>query len=90
MKPQMARQIIPKIILVALLAGCTTVPSAPIRVDVPLMVPCLGEVPVRPAYEFEQLAPSATDGEIILALARDWMRGRKYEAELIAVISGCN
>ncbi len=35
------------------------------------MVPCIGEVPPRPAYEFDELPATATDGEIILALARD-------------------
>jgi hypothetical protein len=54
-----------------------------------LMVPCIGAVPQRPAYEFDKLPSAATDGEIILALARDWLRGRAYETKLEAVISGC-
>jgi len=75
--------------LVLLLAGCTTAPPSPVRVEVPVMVSCIGEVPPRPAYEFDKLAKTAADGEIILALARDWLRGRKYEGELSAVIAGC-
>ena len=71
------------------LAGCTTAPPAPVRVDVPVMVPCVGEVQPRPAYEFDQLPATATDGEIILALVRDWPRGRTYEGELEAIIEGC-
>lgn len=71
------------------LAGCTTTQPAPVRVEVPVMVPCIGEVPPRPAYEFDKLPATAPDGEIILALARDWPRGRKYEKELEAVITGC-
>ncbi len=71
------------------LVGCTTAPLAPVRVEVPVMVPCIGEVPQRPAYEFDKLPSTATDGEIILALARDWVRGRNYEGELEAVIAGC-
>jgi hypothetical protein len=77
------------IIVAMLLAGCGTAPPAPVRVEVPVMVPCIGAVPVRPAYEFDKLAPSATDGEIILALARDWLRGRQYEGELEVVLAGC-
>lgn len=73
-----------------LLAGCASAPPAPVRVEVPVMVPCIGEVPQRPAYEFDKLPLTATDGEIILALARDWPRGQKYEGELQAVIAGCN
>lgn len=70
--------------------GCASALPTPVRVEVPVIVPCVGEVPQRPAYEFDKLLATATDGEIILALARDWARGRKYEAELEAVITGCD
>ena len=78
-----------KWMLVLLLAGCGSAPSAPQRVEIPVFTPCVKVVPQRPAYEFGQLAPAATDGEIVLALARDWPRGRKYEVELEAAIAGC-
>lgn len=71
------------------LAGCASAPPASIRVEVPVMVPCIGEVPARPAYEFDKLPAAATDGEIILALARDWLLGRRYEGDLEAAIAGC-
>ncbi|AYM76888.1 hypothetical protein D9M09_14580 [Janthinobacterium agaricidamnosum] len=89
MKHRMTRQIIPKIILAVVLAGCGSAPPAPQRVEVPVMVSCIGAVPVRPGFEFDQLVPSASDGEIVLALARDWPRARKYEVELEAVVAGC-
>ncbi|OBV39784.1 hypothetical protein [Janthinobacterium psychrotolerans] len=89
MKHHIARQIIPKIISTVLLTGCASAPSAPVRVEVPVMVPCIGELPPRPAYEFDKLPATATDGEIILALARDWSRGRIYEVVLEAAITGC-
>ena len=72
-----------------LLAGCASAPPAPVRVEVPVMVPCIGEVPPRPAYDFDKLSATATDGEIILALARDRPRGRTYEGELEAVVARC-
>ena len=78
-----------KWMLVWVLAGCGSVPLAPLRVEVPVFTPCVKSLPQRPAYEFDQLTPEATDGEIVLALARDWPRGRKYEVELEAVIAGC-
>ena len=78
-----------KWMLALLLAGCGSAPPALQRVEIPVFTPCVREVPQRPVYEFDQLAPMATDGEIILALARDWPRGRKYEGELEAVIAGC-
>ena len=89
MKHRMERQIIHKIILAVLLAGCASAPPAPVLVEVPVMVPCIGEVPPRPAYEFDKLPSTATDGEIVLALARDWPRGRKYEGTLAALVKGC-
>ena len=72
-----------------LVAGCTSAPPAPVRVEVPVMVPCIGAVPLRPAYEFDQLPATATDGEIILALARDWLRGRKYQMDLELLVLRC-
>ena len=71
------------------LAGCASAPTTPVRFDVPVMVPCIGKVPPRPAYEFDKLRATATDGEIILALARDWARGRKYEGQMEVAIVGC-
>ncbi|WP_436526571.1 hypothetical protein [Janthinobacterium sp. GB4P2] len=75
--------------LVLLLTGCGSAPLAPQRGEVPVFTPCVKVVPQRPAYEFDKLTPAATDGEIILALARDWPRGREYEGELEAIIEGC-
>ena len=71
------------------LAGCTSPTPVPVRVQVPVMVPCIGTVPARPAYEFDKVPATATDGEIILALARDWPHGREYEGKLEAIIDGC-
>lgn len=78
-----------KWMLVLVLAGCGSAPLAPQLVEIPVFTPCVKSMPQRPAYEFDQLTPAATDGEIVLALARDWPRGRKYEVELEAVIAGC-
>ena len=75
--------------LAFLLAGCGSAPPVPQRVVVPVFTPCVKVVPQRPTYDFEKLAPIATDGAIILALAQDWPRGRKYELELEAIIFGC-
>ena len=92
MKPQNARQIIPKIIplvAAALLAGCGTAPPPTQTVYVPVNTPCVKDAPPAPVYEFDKLPSDATAGEKVLALARDWLRGRKYEGELEAVIAGC-
>lgn len=76
-------------ILALLLAGCASAPPVTQTVEVPVYTPCVKAVPVRPDYEFGKLGPAATDGEKVLALARDWPRGRKYEGLLEAALAGC-
>ncbi|KQQ32052.1 hypothetical protein ASF61_16715 [Duganella sp. Leaf126] len=73
-----------------LLAGCSTVPPATQIVEVPVHTPCVKEVPARPVYEFDKLPLDAPDGAKILALARDWPRGRKYEGALEGALAGCH
>ena len=75
--------------VVGLLAGCSSAPPAAQRVEIPVFTPCVKVAPQRPAYELDKLPSTAADGEIILALARDWSRDRKYEAELEPAIAGC-
>lgn len=78
--------------LACMLSGCASAPPpATQRVDVPVPVSCVkaADVPKRPDYAVEKLAPTASDGEKVLALASDWPRGRKYEEKLEAVIAGC-
>lgn len=78
-----------KLILVLVLAGCGSAPPAPQIVNVPVYTPCVKDVPPVPDYEFGKLSLDAADGEKVLALARDWPRGRAYEGKLEAVIAGC-
>lgn len=90
MKPlhHITRQIILKIILTSL-AGCANAPSVPQVVQVPVYTSCVAAVPAKPKFEFGSLAKIATDGDKILALARDWPLGRAYELQLEAIIEGC-
>lgn len=72
-----------------LLAGCASAPPATQTVYVPVHTPCVKDAPVTPVYEFDKLPLDATNGEKILALARDWLRGRKYEGALEGALAGC-
>lgn len=72
-----------------LLAGCAGAPPATQTVYVPVHAPCVTKVPVAPVYEFDKLPLDASAGAKVLALARDWPRGRKYEGELKAALAGC-
>lgn len=78
------------ICLLALLTGCATRPPATVEVRVPVTVPCVKNEPERPQLEFPRLPANASDGDKILALVRDWLRSRKYEEQLEAVIAGCH
>jgi hypothetical protein len=74
----------------ALLSGCAATPAPAVQeVAMPVMVPCVKDVPVRPQYEFELLSRTVSDGEKVLALARDYLRMLPYEQRLRAVIDGC-
>lgn len=77
------------ILLVLVLAGCASAPPTIQRVEIPVYTPCVKVVPERPTFEFDNLPADASDGAKVLALARDWARGRKYEGELEAIVSGC-
>lgn len=72
-----------------LAAGCGTAPPATQQVNIPVFTPCVKTEIPKPVYEFNKLPADAADGAKVLALAKDWPRGRKYEGQLEAVIAGC-
>lgn len=75
----------------ALLAGCGSAKPATQTVYVPVRTPCVRaeDIPARPTFAVEQLSANATDGDKVVALARDWPAGRKYEDSLAAALAGC-
>lgn len=75
------------VLLAALLTGCAT-PPATVEVKVPVYVPCAKPVP-RPAFEFPALPDDASDGQKVVAMARDTLLHFKYEAQLEAALAGC-
>jgi len=77
------------IVLMVLLAGCGTAPPATQIVEVPVHTSCVKDLPARPEYEFDKLSLDAPAGEMVLALARDWPVGRRYEGLLEAALAGC-
>jgi hypothetical protein len=72
-----------------LLAGCATKVPTTQAVEIPVYSPFVKAVPARPEHEFNKLTPDASEGEKVIAFARDWLRGRKYEGEHETVIAGC-
>ena len=72
-----------------LLTGCGTALPPTQTVYVPVHTPCVKDMPVAPVYEFDKLPLDAPAGAKVLALARDWPKGRKYEGLLEAIVEGC-
>jgi hypothetical protein len=75
-------------LLTILLVGCAASPVVT-EVKVPVVVPCIRVELAKPDYETPKLKPDASDGLKVLALARDWLRSRIYEAQLESVINAC-
>ncbi|NIA00887.1 hypothetical protein F2P46_35090 [Massilia sp. CCM 8734] len=75
--------------LVLLLSACAGPAPVVQEVKVPVYRPCVTAAPARPTFATRTLAPDASNGEKILALARDLPVHLKYEAQLEAVIAGC-
>ncbi|CUI09415.1 hypothetical protein BN2497_13607 [Janthinobacterium sp. CG23_2] len=76
-------------LILQLTIGCAVAPPVTQEIKVPVYRPCIAGVPERPAFATRTLAPDASDGEKVLALARDLPLHLKYEAQLEAVIAGC-
>ncbi|MDM5176565.1 hypothetical protein PO883_05065 [Massilia sp. DJPM01] len=77
------------LLLVALLLTACAAPPVVPPVKVPVYGSCVKVPLARPAFATKSLLPDASDGEILLALARDHLVHFKYEGELEAVIAGC-
>jgi hypothetical protein len=75
------------LLILILLSGCATRPST-VEVKVPVYVPCVKPVP-RPSFAFPVLPEGASEGDKVVAMARDTLLHFKYEAQLEAVIAGC-
>lgn len=76
-------------LLVSLLAGCSSLPSAPDVVRVPVPVPCLDSAPVRPALLSDAELLLLDDFGLVVSLARDRRLRQGYEATLEAAVAGC-
>ena len=72
-----------------LLTACASAPPRVQEVKVPVYRSCVTAAPARPTFATRTLAPDASAGEKVLALARDHLVHFKYEGELEAVIAGC-
>lgn len=79
----------PALFACACIAGCATRTPTTQEVKIPVYTSCVKAVPAKPDFEGPKVAPDASNGEKVLAIARDTPRHFKYEGELEAVIEGC-
>ena len=77
------------LLILVLLTACASAPPVVQEVKIPVYRPCVTAAPARPTFATRTLAPDASAGEKVLALARDVPVHLKYEAQLEAVIAGC-
>ena len=77
------------VVFVLLVSGCGAAPPVVQEVKVPVYRPCVTANPPQPTFATRTLAPGSSNGEKILAVARDLPVHLKYEAQLEAVIAGC-
>lgn len=78
------------LVVLLLLAGCSSIPSSPIEVQVPISIPCKIQLPVKPNFSTNMLGI----GEDIFTQVKSLLAERKqrqgYELELEAAIESCN
>lgn len=80
------------VMLAAILAGCAS-PSRimladPVEIKIPVRVPCIKTVPAAPVWAFNPAADASTYALVDNLLIEREQR-RIYEAELMAVMRGC-
>lgn len=70
-------------------AGCSSVPTAPKEVRIPIPIPCLTFAPIKPSMLSDAELLALDDYGLVIALARDRRIRQGYEAELESVIEAC-
>lgn len=76
------------LILLAFLAGCAGTPVVQ-EVQVPVMVPCLEERPVRPKFTLDKLPLDASDHDLLISLWIERLERKLYESRLETAMAGC-
>lgn len=75
-----------------MLAGCQTAPvtiDRPVRVEVPVPVPCLSSLPARPATTDDHDLKAMDDFTAVLTMRRDTLVLRAHVETLEALLGPC-
>jgi len=70
-----------------IMSGCSTF-SAPKEVNIPVLIPCISESPVKPDYTFE-MSKGKSEAEQVRALVVDRELSLAYEALLESILIAC-
>lgn len=79
-------------LLILLLAGCQSAPvtiDRPVRVEIPVPIPCISSVPVRPATAVDADLKSLDDYRLVLTLWRDLLVLRSHIDVLESLLAPC-
>ena len=71
-----------------LLAGCATTEQQIVRVDVPVAVPCITQIPARPEY-LSRRGDYPGDAQAAALIAADLERAIQYGTLWEAAAAGC-
>lgn len=83
----MARGLI--LVALAALSGCSLLPAKPERIEVPIPVPCVSGVPMRPALMTDSEIRALDDYRATLATWRDRRIAIDHIATLEATLRAC-
>jgi hypothetical protein len=78
-----------KYLLVLLLSGCSLLPPKIQEIKIPVPVSCIETTPSKPSLITDAELIKLDDGKFVTALHLDRLKRQNYEAELEAILSGC-
>lgn len=79
-----------KLLMVCLLmAGCSALPSTAVKVEVPVLVPCIISHIDTPAFAVDSLSIDAGIWSQMLALRADRIQRKAYEHVLTEAMKAC-
>jgi hypothetical protein len=70
--------------------GCTSAPTVPDTVQIPVRVPCIAQMPDKPKLHTDAEIKAMPDYEAILTLLADRVEDAIYRGQMEAVIAGCS
>jgi hypothetical protein len=74
---------------ICLLVGCTSAPTIPETVNIPVRVSCIDQLPEKPKLHTDAEIKAMPDYEAIMTLLADRVEDAIYRGQMEAVMEGC-